>query len=75
MPTSPADVAALRAAPSHDEVRIRFLNHRWPTPAEVESLRRRQQADGWLRTLPLADVVHLLLEVEDRRVAGGRVRG
>jgi hypothetical protein len=70
--TSPADADALRARPSHEIVRIRFLTGRWPSEAEVAELRRRWQADGWLRKFPLTEVVHLLLGVEDRRLFAGR---
>jgi hypothetical protein len=74
VPQLPDDAAALRAGPTHEHVRFRFLLGRWPSEAEVADLRRRWLADGWLRSFELAEVVHLLLGVEDRRVTGGAGR-
>jgi hypothetical protein len=65
--TTAADVAALRAGPSDEQVRIRFLTGHWPTEAEVNELRRRHQADPRLAWRLFCDVVHELLGVADRR--------
>jgi hypothetical protein len=69
-----ADAAALKAGPSDEQVRVRFLTGHWPTAAEVAELQRRHRADPRLAGQPLCEVVHELLGVPDRR-AGQRGGG
>ena len=70
--TTAADVAALKAGPSDEQVRIRFLTCHRPMEAEVAELRRRHRADQRLVGQSLCDVVHELLGVADRRAGRGK---
>jgi hypothetical protein len=67
-PPSPAeDAAAFATSPPDAAVRYRYLVGTWPTEAEVAELHRRHLAAPRLRPQPLADVLHLLIGVADRR--------
>ncbi|HEY1377655.1 MAG TPA: hypothetical protein VGF55_12720 [Gemmataceae bacterium] len=68
-PTPDDDAAELRARPTDEAVRFRYLAGTWPSAAELRQLRHRHQADPALRRHPLEDVLDQLL---DAVTAGGR---